>query len=723
MPNSKKVETNVEKAYDVMERYLKEFRVEQCPLFIQHKCQQHRPFTCFNWHFPNQKRRRPLRRRDGTFNYSADNYCEKYDETTGTCPIGDECILLHRTAGDTERRYHLRYYKTGMCVHDTDNRGFCVKNGPHCAFAHGANDLRPPVYDIKEMQAIENGEVEDNRTGLNSLDKERSLLNDDPKWSDTPYVLACYKTEPCKKPPRLCRQGYACPQFHNNKDRRRSPKKFKYRSTPCPSVKSADEWGDPANCDQGDNCPYCHTRTEQQFHPEIYKSTKCNDIQNTSYCPRGAFCAFAHLEQEGPDGLEMGLGDLISNNTPDHSDEHSDGSSNSGEMGDYGWGEKSRAPGSQLKYAQTNNMDSIIGMNGSSSVPPSPTYKMRTASGDSNALRNKLIQIESDPSMRSSEKSARRASVLAEMGLTSTGYTVNNNNVTNSLNNMANMGPIFTGQSIEALGSGLDEMSLNELYQVEGGKSRKSSGFSEGEKSRNCSGLDGDKSRNCSGNSISQGLVSSGFLASNPVNIPGQDSFLERPESLGGLLGGRTSDLGDSGYLAGLNNTLGFQGGLFDFGPQSANTVKDAEICRLREELGAARAKLSSWEDSMVQARTACDAWKKEAAMSKQKAEIASKEKEAVIAKLNVLQKELEQLSGGPLLHGLRRISDLPSLPPAVLKSLDWQLRKDIAEVERANRAQADQQMWLSNNRVMESVMPDWSLGLNMQPLYSMGHQ
>ena len=39
-------------------------------------------------------------------------------------------------------------------------------------------------------------------------------------------------------------------------------------------------------------------RTEQQFHPEIYKSTKCNDIQNTSYCPRGAFCAFAHVERK-----------------------------------------------------------------------------------------------------------------------------------------------------------------------------------------------------------------------------------------------------------------------------------------------------------------------------------------------------------------------------------------------------------------------------------------
>ena len=42
-------------------------------------------------------------------------------------------------------------------------------------------------------------------------------------------MLANYKTEQCKRPPRLCRQGYACPSFHNNRDRRRSPKKSKYR--------------------------------------------------------------------------------------------------------------------------------------------------------------------------------------------------------------------------------------------------------------------------------------------------------------------------------------------------------------------------------------------------------------------------------------------------------------------------------------------------------------
>merc|ERR1711892_481178 len=666
-------------------KYLKEFRVEQCPLFLQHKCQQHRPFTCFNWHFQNQKRRRPVRRRDHTFNYSADIYCEKYDETTGLCPNGDECPLLHRTAGDTERRYHLRYYKTGMCVHDTDNRGYCVKNGPHCAFAHGANDLRPPVYDSREQkEMLEPGE--DNKMGPNSLDKERSLLNDDPKWLDTTYVLANYKTEPCKKPPRLCRQGYACPQFHNNKDRRRSPKKYKYRSTPCPAVKTADEWGDPVNCDSGDNCQYCHTRTEQQFHPEIYKSTKCNDIQNTSYCPRGAFCAFAHLEQESLDnGPEGGpnFAEILNKALPDsdHSscDSQSDRSSNSGEMGEYSWGENSRAPGSHLnpiKAAQPttppNILDSIN--SGHSSIPASPTYhKMRTSSGDSCRLRNKLMQI----------------------------------------------------------GGALDDLSITDLY--EGGKSRKPSGFSETTKSRNCSGMDGDKSRNCSGNSISQGLVSLGFLSSstNPVNIPGSgESLLDRNDGFG-LLSTMTSDLSESTYMTGLGTSnLGFSTGLFDFGPsnQSCNNVKDVEICRLREELGAARAKLHSWEESMGQARTACDAWKKEAALANKKAELANKEKEVAIAKANSLQKEMEQLSGGPLLHALRRVADLPNLPPAVLKTLEWTLRKDIQEIEKAMRSQSDQHLWMSNNRLLENVgvlpntqanINDWALGLNLQPIYS----
>ena len=74
--------------------------------------------------------------------------------------------------------------------------------------------------------------------------------------------------------------------------------KLNFRSTPCPNVKHGEEWGEPGNCEQGDSCTYCHTRTEQQFHPEIYKSTKCNDVQQAGYCPRGVYCAFAHVDRE-----------------------------------------------------------------------------------------------------------------------------------------------------------------------------------------------------------------------------------------------------------------------------------------------------------------------------------------------------------------------------------------------------------------------------------------
>ncbi len=77
-------------------RYLKEFRVEQCQQFLQHKCNQHKPYTCFHWHFNNQRRRRPVRRRDGTFNYSPEIYCAQYDESTGICPDGDELVSIFR---------------------------------------------------------------------------------------------------------------------------------------------------------------------------------------------------------------------------------------------------------------------------------------------------------------------------------------------------------------------------------------------------------------------------------------------------------------------------------------------------------------------------------------------------------------------------------------------------------------------------------------------------
>ncbi|KAL3876957.1 hypothetical protein ACJMK2_034733 [Sinanodonta woodiana] len=549
--------------------YLKEFRTQQCSLFLQHKCTQHRPFTCFHWHFMNQRRRRPVRKRDGTFNYSPDFYCTKFDETTGLCPDGDECPFLHRTAGDTERRYHLRYYKTGTCVYETDTKGHCVKNGPHCAFAHGALDLRPPVYDIRELQAVETSDKSSSSPGTpngSSIERER-MLTEDPRWNDTNYVLANYKTEQCKRPPRLCRQGYACPQFHNSRDRRRSPKLNKYRSTPCPNVKHGDDWGDPTQCENGDNCTYCHTRTEQQFHPEIYKSTKCNDMVQTNYCPRGAFCAFAHVEQEMCTQRELmttasdnslaailstvlpASSPVVSTSEPQAAESHEmkNGTSALLKLPNPIGNERSCNvnisafnPNIPPPVIVSNNSSSINHTNQSSNTLPDPIGKGRSNSiaSTSNSdignsvsyprapgseredvqikLRQQFAAIENDQTLDSVEKNKRKQNLIMLHNLSAGGSSSISTtvaapqpmpSVTLPSSSMSPFAPAFypPGDTVgSVVGHALDDLTLDDIDISSLDKE-----------------LDRDNDTNSLSSSLSAGLSSTGFGASSlPIGIP-----------------------------------------------------------------------------------------------------------------------------------------------------------------------------------------------------------
>ena len=70
--------------------------------------------------------------------------------------------------------------------------------------------------------------------------------------------------------------------------------------------------------------------------------------------------------------------------------------------------------------------------------------------------------------------------------------------------------------------------------------------------------------------------------------------------------------------------------------------------------------------------------------MAAKKAEMAMKEKEAAAVKMGLMQRELEELQGnGQYLHAIKRISELPNLPIGVLKAFEWQLRKDLQEVDK----------------------------------------
>ncbi|XP_019731385.1 putative E3 ubiquitin-protein ligase UNKL isoform X1 [Hippocampus comes] len=669
MPSVSKTATNASPQTEKPTHYtyLKEFRTEQCPLFLQHKCTQHRPFTCFHWHFLTQRRRRPIRRRDGTFNYSPDVYCTKYDETTGICPDGDDCPYLHRTTGDTERKYHLRYYKTGTCIHETDARGHCMKNGLHCAFAHGPHDLRPPVYDIREIQAqevLQNGQlgpgesIPDLQPGvLASQAMIEKTLMEDPRWQDTNFVLANYKTEQCTKPPRLCRQGYACPHYHNSRDRRRNPRKYKYRSTPCPSVKHGDEWGEPSKCESADACQYCHSRTEQQFHPEIYKSTKCNDMRQTGYCPRGPFCAFAHVERIP--STEDTMSSLL---TAIHSSSHSQ-------------------PGPQ-QYSEC------------------PVAEWTTAGGSSTsngqvASTQNSVFCAVNP-LASSFTSSITSSLASSIGSDSSSPT--------TLSTMnAKATPFYPGSNTveSVIGSALD-INFSDINVASLDKELEEQDNSVGlEGHRMFSGsapvnIPGSLARSSSFNSSSSlstsplsSLSQSHSLLSGAVSHHNHTAnMLAKQEH--GLLGTPSSSSQNSLGLNGASSIWDFVSGSFSPSPSPVfssltSAASGGDVSRLFRELDEAKRKIKQWEEAWHQVKQACEACQKDAHEAKEQAKAAESERQLAEQKRDETERKLKDLRGdfdalcrAPGTPLLRSYGELEQLSLSKLHSLKNQLRNDL---------------------------------------------
>ncbi|XP_061606356.1 putative E3 ubiquitin-protein ligase UNKL isoform X1 [Phyllopteryx taeniolatus] len=650
--------------------YLKEFRTEQCPLFLQHKCTQHRPFTCFHWHFLNQRRRRPIRRRDGTFNYSPDVYCTKYDETTGICPDGDDCPYLHRTTGDTERKYHLRYYKTGTCIHETDARGHCVKNGLHCAFAHGPHDLRPSVYDIREIQAqeaLQNGQlgsgegIPDQQPGvLASQAMIDKTLTEDPRWQDTNFVLANYKTEQCTKPPRLCRQGYACPHYHNSRDRRRNPRKYKYRSTPCPSVKHGDEWGEPSKCDSGDACQYCHSRMEQQFHPEIYKSTKCNDMRQTGYCPRGPFCAFAHVESL-PSGIPSGEDTMSSLLTAMHSSSHCQPGSQ--QYCECPVGEWTTAVGSSTSNGQVASTQNSV------FCAVNPLASSFTSSITS-SLASSIGSDNSSPT------------TLSTMNAKATPFYPGSNTVESVIGSALDLN--FSDINVASLDKELEEQDNNvglESQRMLGGSAPVNI---PGSLARSSSFNSSSSLSTSPLSSLSQSLLSAVSLHNHTANM------LAKQEH--SLLGTPTSSSQNSLGLNGASSIWDFVSGSFSQSPSpvfssltSAAGGGSGDVSRLFRELDEAKRKIKQCEEAWHQVKQACETCQKDAHEAKEQAKAAEVERQLAEQKRDETERKLKDLRGNfdalcraPGAPLLRSYGELDQLPLSKLHSLKNQLRNDL---------------------------------------------
>ncbi|KAM7371851.1 hypothetical protein PAMP_009060 [Pampus punctatissimus] len=560
-------------------------------------------------------------------------------------------------------------------------------------------------------------------------------LTEDPRWQDTNFVLANYKTDQCTKPPRLCRQGYACPHYHNSRDRRRNPRKFKYRSTPCPNVKHGDEWGEPSKCDSGDSCQYCHSRTEQQFHPEIYKSTKCNDMRQTGYCPRGPFCAFAHVEripstEETMSSLltaiqsssQSQLGSQQYSECP-VSEWNSGGSSTTSATSSNGQVSCSNSS----TVTPSSGSDSLLSPVGSISRPKSLTNSSLCSESTTSSVSSLTSNYPKAPGFEREDQT--QSSVFSAVNPLASSFT---SSITSSLASSigsdssspttlstmnAKATPFYPGSNTveSVIGSALD-LNFSDINVASLEKELEEQDNNVGLASQRV--LSGSAPVNIPGSlARSSSFNSSSSLSTSPLSSLSQSlsqsllsatvSQQNQPSNMlakqeHGLLGTPTSSSQNSldprltinptylGLNGGASNIWDFVSGSFSPSPSPVfssltSATSSADLARLFRELDEAKRKIKQWEEAWHQVKQACEACQKEAHEAKEQAKTAEAERQLTEQKWEETERKLKELQGDfdvvcrtpgtPLLRGY---GELDQLPLSKLHSIQSQLRNDL---------------------------------------------
>ncbi|XP_068764160.1 putative E3 ubiquitin-protein ligase UNKL isoform X13 [Struthio camelus] len=529
------------------------------------------------------------------------------------------------------------------------------------------------------------------------------ILSEDPRWQDTNFVLAGYKTEQCTKPPRLCRQGYACPHYHNSRDRRRNPRKFKYRSTPCPNVKHADEWGEPSRCESGDSCQYCHSRTEQQFHPEIYKSTKCNDMRQTGYCPRGPFCAFAHVKKDTMNVVILQTGcqskpgaHLFSADSIGIANEWSSSlnstnniTNNSGQSGNISCSSSptvTSSSGSSSSLSplgplcrQRSIANGVLCSESSTSGVSSPTSSYPKAPGfeRGDQAKQRSFPAESQQKINEQDKKQNHLSVFSVVNPLASSITSSlassvgsdSSSPTTLSTISAKALPFYPGSNTveSVIGSALD-LHFNDVNVASIDRELEDQESSDlGLASQRLVG--GSAPVNIPGSlARSSSLHSSSSLSASPLSSLSQSlsqSFVssamaphqQQPQAL-------KSEHSMLGTSASSHNSLGLNGvtgSIWDFvtgsfspipspvlssgaNPSISSSTSGNELTRVRQELHDAKRKIKQWEDSWQQVKQACDAWQKEAQEAKERANMADADKQLALQKKEEVESKLKKL-------------------------------------------------------------------------------
>ena len=143
-------------------------------------------------------------------------------------------------------------------------------------FGSSINSYPDPAFEITKDDDTPNDSPSANEANT-EFDSSPQLI--------TELDLTKYKVFPCTT--RTKHDHKRCPYYHYPKDRRRPT--LNYSSDLC-------EYADrPEKCPKGDSCPKAHSRAEQLYTPEKYRTKFCSFYPDrTNMCEFREYCSFAH---------------------------------------------------------------------------------------------------------------------------------------------------------------------------------------------------------------------------------------------------------------------------------------------------------------------------------------------------------------------------------------------------------------------------------------------
>lgn len=206
--------------------------------------------------------------------------CLKHLEINDSNYNNEDVIYCYYAHTENEINYHPLIFKTLIC------RFKNCKNSMLCYKAHNIDegDLRIiyPYYnkDFKKLSII----IEKSCSIDNKLSSFTTIINY-PKL----FKLESYKILPCKNIKNCYNDRRLCYNWHIIQEKRRPYALFKYKDIEC------SEFISNGICKYEDYCEYAHGKYELLYHPNLYKTYKCNKNSSNIECPFVETCYGIHL--------------------------------------------------------------------------------------------------------------------------------------------------------------------------------------------------------------------------------------------------------------------------------------------------------------------------------------------------------------------------------------------------------------------------------------------